>query len=74
MFCFLKFYLILHVWLCCLCLVPEEVLAPPGTGVTDGCEVSCGCWKSNLGLLQEQSVLLTAEVSSLVFSVYLKGD
>jgi hypothetical protein len=29
--------------------------------ITDGCEPPCGCWKSNLGPLEEQSVLLTAE-------------
>lgn len=25
------------------------------------CELSCGCWESNLGLLEEQQVLLTAK-------------
>jgi hypothetical protein len=30
--------------------------------VTDGWEVPCGCWESNLGPLDEQ-VLLTAEAS-----------
>jgi hypothetical protein len=29
----------------------------------DGCEPSCGCWDLNSGLLEEQSVLLTAEPS-----------
>ena len=32
--------------------------------ITDGCESPCGCWELNLGLLEEQSVLLTAEHSS----------
>jgi len=31
--------------------------------ITDGCEPPCGCWDLNSGLLQEQSVLLTAEPS-----------
>ena len=29
----------------------------------DGHEPSCGCWELNLGLLEEQSVFLTAEPS-----------
>ena len=33
--------------------------------ITDGCEPPCGCWGLNLGPLEEQSVLLTAEPSSL---------
>jgi hypothetical protein len=31
--------------------------------LTDGCELLCGCWELNSGLLEEQSVLLTAEPS-----------
>jgi hypothetical protein len=31
--------------------------------ITDGCEPPCGCWELNSGLLEEQSVLLTAEPS-----------
>ena len=31
--------------------------------ITDGCEPPCGCWKLNSGPLEEQSVLLTAELS-----------
>ena len=31
--------------------------------ITDGCESRCGCWKLNLGPLEEQSVLLTSEPS-----------
>ena len=34
-----------------------------GTGVTDSCELPCGCWELNPGPLEEQSVLLTAEPS-----------
>ena len=33
----------------------------PGTGVTDSCKPPCGCWESNLGTLEEQSMLLAAE-------------
>jgi hypothetical protein len=31
--------------------------------ITDGCKPPCGCWELNLGPLEEQSVLLTAEPS-----------
>jgi hypothetical protein len=31
--------------------------------ITDGCEPPYGCWDLNSGLLEEQSVLLTAEPS-----------
>ena len=31
--------------------------------ITDGCEPLCGCWELNLGPLEEQSVLLTAELT-----------
>jgi hypothetical protein len=31
--------------------------------ITDGCEPPCGCWDLNLGLSEEQSVLLTTEPS-----------
>ena len=31
----------------CVCLVTKEVKSP-GTGVTDGCELTCGCWKLDL--------------------------
>ncbi|XP_057642537.1 N-alpha-acetyltransferase 16, NatA auxiliary subunit isoform X2 [Chionomys nivalis] len=30
---------------------PEEDVSLPGTGVTDSCELLCGCWKQNLGPL-----------------------
>lgn len=33
------------------------------TGVTDGHEPPCGCWKCNLDPLQKQPVLLTFEPS-----------
>jgi hypothetical protein len=33
-------------------------------GVTDSCELPCGCWELNLGgPLEEQPVLLTTESS-----------
>lgn len=35
-----------------------EGVGTPGTGVSEDCELCYGCWKWNLGLLQEQQVLL----------------
>jgi hypothetical protein len=35
----------------------------PRTRVTDSCELPCGCWELNLGLLEEQPVHLTIEPS-----------
>jgi hypothetical protein len=32
-------------------------------GITDSCELPCGCWELNSGPLEEQSVLLTTEPS-----------
>ena len=36
---------------------PEEAVRSSGTGVTDSCGLSCGCWESNPGPLEEQLVL-----------------
>jgi len=48
------------VWLrVCLC----KGVRSPGTGVTDRCELPCGCWELNLGPLEEQLVFLTPEPS-----------
>jgi hypothetical protein len=52
----------------CKCLWrPEEVIGFPGAGVIGECMLlNVGeCWNLNLGPLQEQSVLLTAEPSHL---------
>lgn len=37
------------------------VVRSPGTGAMDGCELPGGSWESNLGPLEEQPTLLTAE-------------
>lgn len=34
-----------------------------GTGLTDSCELECGCWELNSGPLQKQQVLLATEPS-----------
>lgn len=43
----------------------EEGFGAPGTGITVGCEIPRGCWVLNLGPLQKQQVLFTAEPSFL---------
>lgn len=49
---------------CTWCLrMPEEGVTLLKTGITDVCEQPCGCWKSNSSPLEEQLVLLTAEIS-----------
>lgn len=37
----------------------------PGTGVTDWCELLCGCWESHPGSLEDQPVSFTTEPSHL---------
>lgn len=41
---------------------PRAIRGSPGTGDVGGCEPLCECRGSNPGLLEEQSVLLTAEL------------
>lgn len=41
---------------------PENGVRSHRTGVTEGCEPPCECWKPNLGLLQAQPVFVTAEL------------
>lgn len=69
---FLNIYFSLCVWVFCLsaCMLPQvyrvpaevrEGLKSPETGVTEDCELPCGCWEPSLGPLQEQQKLLTIE-------------
>lgn len=51
-----KFCFIWCIWLFSVhvSVMPTEVRRasdPLGTGVTDDCELPCGCWESNLGSL-----------------------
>ena len=48
------------------CLVLENAkdgTEPSDIGVVDDCELSCGCWESNLDLPGDQLVLTTATPS-----------
>ena len=53
-------------------LVPEDSIRFPGNGVTDGCEMPCGCWELNLGPLQKQQVLLTSKSPLQAPHIFLK--
>jgi len=48
------------MWVHCCCLQTHQKRA--WDPITDGCEPPCGCWELNSGPLEEQSVLLTAEL------------
>jgi hypothetical protein len=60
---------LLHVSLCITCVwasqSPEEDDGSPETGVTDSCKLPYGSWELNPGSLEEQSVPITTEPSSL---------
>jgi hypothetical protein len=43
---------------CVVFMRPEESVGSPGTGGIDSCELPCGCWELNLGLLEVQPALL----------------
>jgi hypothetical protein len=47
----------------CMYVCMYEGVRTPGTEIIDSCVLPCVCWKLNLGPLEEQPVLLTAEPS-----------
>ena len=66
----IQFLVLFYVYEClnvCKCThvvhCPQRSEEGVGTGVTDTCQLPCGCWESNPGSLQEQSMLLTTEPS-----------
>lgn len=73
----LLFYVCLHFCICvCVYYVhawcprrPEEGVRSPGTGVTGGCEPSCGCWQPHSPLQEELQVLLADELLSSLIEV-----
>jgi hypothetical protein len=42
---------------------PEKSIKSPELELTDGCELSCGCWEANLSPLEKQPALSVAEPS-----------
>lgn len=59
----LSVYIYVHYMCAWYLWGPEEGIRSLGIGVTDGCKPPCGCWKLNLGSLEEKSVVLTAKLS-----------
>jgi hypothetical protein len=59
----------MYVCVCVTCMCTwrprrsDEGIGSPGTGVTNGCEPSCGCRELNQGPLQEQEVLLITSLN-----------
>lgn len=53
---------------------PEEGIKSLGTRVTNFYELPCGYWEPNLGPLNEQQVLLTAEMSLQLPVTVLKAN
>lgn len=54
-------YASIYVYVLYVCLVPseaEESIWSPGNGVKHNCKLWLGFWKTNLGPLQAQLVLL----------------
>jgi hypothetical protein len=37
----------------------EKGSRTPGTGITDGCELPCGCWEPDPILLPDQVLIIT---------------
>lgn len=58
---------------CMQCLWrPKEGVRSPQTGGKNGCQPPCGCRESNLGLLEEQPVLLTIISPALPSFLYFR--
>ena len=53
------------------CMCVGEAVGSPGTGVTDRCELPCGCWELSPGPLEEQPVFLSTEPPLQLLSVLL---
>jgi hypothetical protein len=58
-------FLFFNLWYVCVCVCvsteSKKMSDPPGSGVTDGCELPCGCWDLNSGPLQERQKYLSTE-------------
>lgn len=53
----------MHVYVMCVQYLqrPGKDIRSPVAGVTEGCELQCGCWEPNLGPLEEWLILLMAD-------------
>lgn len=72
LFVFVYYVLFVYIWVCmheCRCpWLPEKNIRSCGAVVRGGCTAQHRCWNQNLGPLQKQYDLLTAEPSSQVIS------
>lgn len=68
----------LHVYMLAICVQglkrPEEGIKSPRTEVKDNYKLSYRCWKPNLGPLDDQRVLSTAEPSLLPLAFHLQSS
>lgn len=65
---FFSLFKLFYVYECFACVYgtyggQKEGVGSPRIGITNGCELSCGCWESNPGPLGEQLMPLTPEPS-----------
>lgn len=59
-----------YFYACSVCRSQKRVSYSPKTGVTDSCKQPCGSWELNVGPLEEQPMLLTAEPSLKPLTLY----
>lgn len=59
----ISFYNFSNFYFMCTDVLSACMSVSDDPGITDSCELPCGCWESNLGPLEEQSMLLTTEPS-----------
>ena len=71
-------YVYLSACMYCTMGIPDahwgQKKAFPGTAVRNGCEPTCGCWKLNPGLLEQQPMLLTDEPSFQLWECFFKQN
>jgi hypothetical protein len=72
--CVYVYMYMIYLFISCMSALPACTTAchkKASDPITDGCELSCGCWGLNSGPLEEQIVLLTAEPSLQYNVVYI---
>ena len=59
----ISFYNFSNFYFMCTDVLSACMSVSDDPGITDSCELPCGCWKSNPSSLEEQSVFLTTKLS-----------
>lgn len=76
-YCVCMCFMLMFVYYVCVCLVAMEARRGPWSprDWSYSCKPSSGCWESNLGPLQEQRVIFTAELvpAGNTFSFFLES-